>query len=176
VGLSYYYTLTAPAGASAVDLTAFLEGVEKQAQRMGFEPTLVLNATFDTTERRQFARQLTTGLFAEDERLKGIALPADEALWEHNPHEGSCYLLPTRGVLLVVTDKQGCETIFGFFQFPNSVKDINGRVLAETGLAGRWHLSQFVDSPDPRFREIVRLFAEAGFLDSENDEFQPRAA
>ncbi len=42
-------------------------------------------------------------------------------------------------------------------------------------LAGRWHLSQFVDSPDPRFREIVHLFAEAGFLESEKDEFRAGA-
>ena len=175
MGLSYYYTLTAPATAGAEDLTTFLKGVEKQAQRMGFEPTLVLNATFDTPERRRFARQLTTGFSIEDERLKGVALPADAAVWEHNPHGGSCHLLPTRGVVLVVTDAQGCETVFGFFQFAESVKDVHGRTLAETGLAGCWHLSQFVDSPDPRFREIVRLFAEAGFLESEKDEFHPRA-
>ena len=45
------------------------------------------------------------------------------------------------------------------------------QALAETGLAGRWHLSQFVDSPDMRFREIVRLFAKGGFVESEKDEF-----
>jgi hypothetical protein len=32
----YYYTLAAPATAAAEDLTAFLKGVEKEAQRMGF--------------------------------------------------------------------------------------------------------------------------------------------
>ena len=175
MGLSYYYTLAAPAAAGAEDLTAFLKGVEKEAQRMGFEPTLVLNATFDTPERRRFVRRLTTGFFIEDERLKGVALPADAAVWEHNPHDGSCHLLPSKGVVLVVTDEQGCETLFGFFQYAESVKDVHGRTLAETGLAGRWHLSQFVDSPDPRFREMVRLFAEAGFLESEKDEFHPRA-
>ena len=63
MGLSYYYTLAAPATAGAEDLTAFLKGVEKEAQRMGFEPTLVLNATFDTPERRRFVRRLTTGFF-----------------------------------------------------------------------------------------------------------------
>ena len=176
MGLSYYYTLTAPATASAEDLTAFLKGVEKEAQRMGFEPTLVFNATFDTPERRRFVRRLTTGLFIEDERLKGVALPADAAVWEHNPHNGSCHLLPSRGVVLVVTDSQGYETLFGFFQFAESVKDIHGRTLAETGLAGRWHLNQFVDSSDTRFREIVCLFAEAGFLESEKDEFHPQVS
>jgi len=171
MGLSYYYTLVAPATASAEDLTAFLKGVEKQAQRLGFEPTLVLNATFDTPERCRFARRLTTGFFIEDERLKGVALPANAAVWEHDPHGGTCHLLPTNGVVLVVTDEQGCETLFGFFQYPERVKDVHGHTLAETGLAGRWHLSQFVDSPDTRFREIVRLFTKAGFLESEKDEF-----
>ena len=164
-----------PATAAAEDLTAFLKEVEKEAQRMGFAPTLVLNATFDTPERRRFVRRLTIGFPIEDERLKGVALPADAAVWEHNPHDGSCHLLPSKGVVLVVTDEEGCETLFGFFQYAESVKDVHGRTLAETGLAGRWHLSQFVDSPDPRFREMIRLFAEAGFLESEKDEFHPRA-
>ena len=175
MGLSYYFTLAAPATAGAEDLTEFLKGVEQEAQRMGFEPTLVLNATFDTPERRRFVRRLTTGFPIEDERLKGVALPADAAVWEHNPHDGSCHLLPCKGVVLVVTDEKGCETLFGFFQYAESVQDVHGRTLAETGLAGRWHLNQFVDSPDPRFREIVRLFAEAGFLESEKDEFRPRS-
>jgi hypothetical protein len=95
--------------------------------------------------------------------LKGVALPADAAVWEHNPHDGSCHLLPTKGVVLVVTDEHGCETAFGFFQYAEAVKDIHGRTLAETGLAGRWHFSEFVDSPDPWFREIVALFAAGGF-------------
>jgi hypothetical protein len=175
MGLSYYYTLAAPATASAEELTTFLKRVEKEAKRMGFQPTLVLNAVFDTQERRQFARRLTTGLPIEDERLKGVALPADAAVWEHDPHEGTCHLLPTNGVVLVVTDEQGCETLFGFFQYPENVKDVHGRTLAETGLSGRWHLSQFVDSPDTRFREIVRLFTKAGFLESEKDEFHAGA-
>lgn len=175
MGLSYYYTFAAPATAEAEDLTTFLKGVEKETKRMGFEPTLVLNASFDTAERRRFVRRLTTGFPIEDERLKGVALPADAAVWDHNPNDGSCHLLPSQGVVLVVTDEQGCETLFGFFQYTGSVRDIHGRTLAETGLAGRWHLNQFVDSPDPRFREIVRLFAEAGFLEREKDEFHPRA-
>ena len=175
MSLSYYFTFTAPATATAVELIAFLKGVEQETQRMGFRPTLVLDAVFDAPERRQFARRLTTGFLVEDERLKGVALPGDAAVWEHNPHDGSCHLLPTRGVVLVVTDERGCETAFGFFQYAETVKDIHGRTLAETGLAGRWHFKEFVDSPDPRFREIVRLFAEGGFLEREKDEFRAGA-
>jgi hypothetical protein len=174
MGLSYYYTLTAPATASAEELTLFLKRVEKEAQRMGFRPTLVLNANFDTQERRQFARRLTTGFPIQDERLKNVSLPASAAVWEHDPHNGTCHLLPTNGVVLVVTDEQGCETLFGFFQYEERLTDIHGRPLAEIGLKGRWHCSQFVDSPDARFREIVRLFNNDGFLESENDEFHTR--
>lgn len=104
----------------------------------------------------------------------GADLPG-QLLLRGRTHKGSCHLLPSSGVVLVVTDELGCETLFGFFQFAESVKDVHGKNLAETGLAGRWHLNQFVDSPGPRFREIVRLFAQAGFLESEKDEFHPRA-
>jgi len=172
MSLSYYFTFTAPATAMADDLETFLKQVEKEAQRMGFRPTVVLNVMFDTEERRRFARRLTTGLPIEDERLKGVALPRDAAVWEHNPHDGSCHMLPRKGVLLVVTDEHRCETIFGFFQYAATVADIHGRTLAETGLAGRWHFHEFVDSPDPRFREIVAMFATSGFLENEKDEFR----
>ena len=107
--------------------------------------------------------------------MKGVALPADAAVWEHDPHGGSCHLLPERGVVLVVTDEHGCETVFGFFQFAEGVKDIHGRTLAETGLAGRWHFSNFVDSPDARFREIVALFAAGGYVAREKDEYRANA-
>jgi hypothetical protein len=77
-------------------------------------------------------------------------------------------------VVIVVTDEQKSETIFGFFRYPETVHDVEGRVVAETHVAGRWQFSDFVDSPDPRFRQIVRLFADACFLVSEKDEFNTR--
>jgi hypothetical protein len=176
MSLSYYFTFTAPADARADDLATFLRGVEREAQRMGFSPTVVLNVPFDTPERRQFARRLTIGLPLEDERLKGVAIPENAGVWEHDPHGGRCHLLPERGVVLVVTDQNGCETVFGFYQFSEAVKDIHGRTLAETRLAGRWLFREFVDSPNPRFRAIVKMFAEAGFLKEEKDEFRPTGA
>lgn len=36
-----------------------------------FRPTLVLDATFDAAERREFAKHFAKGLALEDERLKG---------------------------------------------------------------------------------------------------------
>lgn len=175
MSLSYYFTFTAPATTKAQKLEKFLAGVESEAQRMGFRPTVVLNVSFDTPERRQFARRLTTGLLVEDSRLAGVALPSDAAVWRHDPHTGSCHVQPNKGVVLVVTDEQGRETSFGFFQFPEHIKDVHGKTLAETGLAGRWHFRDFVDSPDIRFRKIVRLFAEAGYVDKEKDEFHVAA-
>ena len=107
----------------------------------------------------------------KDERLKGVAIPAPGQLRNHDPESGECRLLPQHGVVLVVTDEKGSEACFGFFKFPEHITDIHGRTLAETGLLGRWNFKDFVDSPDPRFRAIVRQFEEAGFLQGERDEF-----
>jgi hypothetical protein len=174
MGLSYYFTFTAPATTSPEELTSFLKDVESDAARLGFRPTLVLEAAFDTPDRRAFARRLTTGLPLEDQRLKGVALPADTSVWEHDPIEGTCHLLPSRGVVLVLTDEHKCETVFGFFRYPAVVKDTHGRTIAETHLAGRWYFKDFVDSPDPRFRKIVQRFGTAGFLESATDEYSGR--
>ncbi len=48
---------------------------------------------------------------------------------------------------------------------------MNGKVIASTGLGGRWFFRNFIDSPDPRYRQIVRWFKEAGYVESEEDEF-----
>jgi hypothetical protein len=149
--------------------------VESTAQRLGFQPTLVLDASFDTPERLAFARRLTMGLPLGDVRLRQAKI-TDAAIWEHDAHGGTCHVLPSKGVFLAVTDESGCETLFGFFQFAEVVKNSAGKIVAESRLAGRWHFEQFIDSPDPRFRAIVRLFAEAGYLASERDEYYPAAA
>jgi hypothetical protein len=52
------------------DLVAFLKSVEADAKKMGFQPTTVLNAVFDTPERREFARRVVRGAHIEDERLR----------------------------------------------------------------------------------------------------------
>jgi len=41
----------------------------------------------------------------------------------------------------------------------------------ETAVGDRWYFRDFVDSPDPRFRKIVKRFADAGYVEAENDEF-----
>lgn len=172
VGLTYHFKFGAPADVRAEELQSFLKSVERDAQKMGFHPTLVLNVEFDTPERRDFVRRLTTGLSLEDERLKGVALPGNGTVWEHNPRAGCCRILPESGVVLVVTDERGRETLFGFFKYAEQVMDIHGHPLAETGLGGRWHFRDFMKSPDPRFRRIVQLFRDSGYLEIETDEFQ----
>lgn len=171
MSLSYYFALSAPATEKAEDLEAFLKKTERYARSLGFGPTMVLNAPFDTEARRNFARRLTKGHIVEDERLKGLVRLRDQQVWAHDATEGSCRIIPARGVFLVVTDERGCETVFGFFRYPESLEDSQGRDVMTTGLGDKWIFQDFVDSPDPRFRKLVRKFAEAGYVDTEKDEF-----
>lgn len=172
MSLSYYYEFTAPAQTEAQNLEAFLREVEKEAKSLGFKPTTVLNVPFDTTERRDFSYRIGGKMTLQDERLKGIALPAPGQLRNHDPISGECRLLAAHGVLLVLTDEQGCEVCFGFFQFPEHVLDIHGATLAASGLGGCWWFSGFVDSPDARYRKIVERFRDGGYLKSERDEYE----
>ncbi len=171
MGLSYYYEFTAPASTAAEQLEIFLRDVERIARGLGFAPTTVLNVPFDTPERQEFSRRLGGSQTVQDERLQGIALPAIGLVRDHDPASGECRVFPEHGVVLVVTDERGCETCFGFFRFPQHILDIHGNILATTSLEGAWSFRDFVDSPDPRFRQIVRRFAAGGFLKREKDEF-----
>lgn len=172
MGLSYHFSFQAPAQATAADLAAFLDNVEGDAKLMGFDPTVVVNGPFDTTERREFSRRVARGLVIEDERLRGVELARD-GCWSHYPDSGHCRLAPTCGVLLVVTDQRGCETVFGFYRHPETIRDRSGREIMAVPQGRNWVSGTFVDSPDPRYRAIVRRFREAGYLQSELDEFVP---
>ena len=171
MGLSYHYKFSAPKSVTSAELERFVKKVEAEAKRMGLEPTIVINAAFTTAEEKKFARRLTTGLFAEDERLKGVTLLDESKVWSHDRINGSCRVIPETGVMLVVTNERGCETAFGFLYYPDSLADINGNELALLPSKGRWIFRDFVDSPDSRYRKIVGLFAEAGFVEEELDEF-----
>jgi hypothetical protein len=132
MGLSYLFTFSAPAKTKPEALLKFLRGVEEEAKKIGFNPTRVLNASFDTAERREFARRLTTGYPVEDERLKGVSLVAEGQLWHHGQQSGTAHVIPSRGVVLIVTNERQCETVFGFLQYPAAIKDLNGKVVAVT--------------------------------------------
>ena len=58
MGLTFRFKFTAPASVPTTQLEKFLHGVEQAAQRLGFRPTLVINAPFDTPEHREFACRL----------------------------------------------------------------------------------------------------------------------
>lgn len=172
MGLSYHFSLRAPADVTAGRLAAFLENVEGDAKLMGFHPTAVVNGPFDTLQRREFARRVARGLLVEDERLRGADLPP-HSCWSIAADGSWCRLAPVHGVLLVVTDERGCETVFGFFRYPRTIRDRAGREIMTVPQADEWLSGSCVDSPDPRYRAIVRRFAEAGWLASELDEFVP---
>jgi len=171
MSLSYYYEFTAPSTTPPEELEKFLGDVENLAKSLGFAPTTVLNIPFDNKTRREFARRLGSGFSLQDEKLKEIALPQEEQVRNYNPISGECRLIPEHGVVLVVTDENGCETCFGFFQFPAEVLDIHGRSIVSTGLNGGWAYRNFVDSPDPRYRQIVRRFETEGYVKHVKDEF-----
>jgi len=171
MGLSYHFTFTAPADVSAAELERFLKGVEHEARQMGFHPTLVLDAVFNTVEQREFARRIVRSYVLQDQRLKGAVLPAEEQLRDFIPGVGRGRLVPERAVVLVVTDERGLETVFGFARYPATLRDVDGRALLETPLGGRWYFRDFVDSADTRFRQLVKRFADAGYLAAEQDEF-----
>lgn len=171
MGLSYHFTFSAPATVKAEELESFLKSVETDAQQMGFRPTLLLNASFDSKARREFARRIVRGVHVEDDRLKGVVLPAPDQIWDFSPNLGHCRLAPEKAVVLVVTDEHGRETVFGFARFPEAIRDINGRELLKTAIGERWFFRDYVDSGDPRLRKIVKRFAEAGYVAAEHDEF-----
>lgn len=171
MGLTYYFRFEAAATVRAAELASFLHGVEKEAQTMGFAPTVVVNAFFDTEERRLFARRLTTGLLIEDERLKGVRLNPRMFFTFPNETNGQCRLCPDHGVVLVVTDQRGVESAFGFFHYPSAILDEKGHEIMRITNAGGWSFSEFLKSSDARYRSIVRRFAAAGFLAEERDDF-----
>ena len=171
MSLSYYYEFSAPAATPASELEEFLRGVEQLAKSHCFAPTTVLNVLFNTPERRDFSRHLGGSFVIEDERLKGVVLPAAAQVRDHNPISGTCRLIPERGVVLVVTDERGRETCFGFFKFPEAIADINGRIITQSGLGKTWSYRDFVNTPDQRYRDIVARFVAAGYAKAVKDEY-----
>ncbi len=171
MGLSYYYEFTAPATASADELEQFLRALEFKAKTLGFSPTSVLNVPFDTPERRAFARRLGGGYYVEDDRLRGDVRFREGQVNHHNAEAGSVRLVPVRAVTLVVTDAFGCESCFGFMQFPEELVDESGTTIMPLPTGDDWLFKDYIDTPDSRYRAIIREFEQAGYLSSSRDEF-----
>jgi hypothetical protein len=72
---------------------------------------------------------------------------------------------------LAVTDAAGGETCFGFMQFHSSLVDESGITITPLPTSDRWTFKDFIDTPDPRYRAIIREFEQAGYLVSDKDEF-----
>ena len=161
MGLDYHYSFKAPATITRETLERFLRTVQNLAESLGFSPCVVKAVPFDTEERQSFARRLTTGEEFQSDVFKGIDVV--EA-YQSDPDTGRVRLLPEEGAFLVVTDERGNEIVFGFFRYPDEIRG------EETGFCG-WMFRDWVTSPDPRYRRIVRAFADAGFLDEERDEY-----
>ena len=174
MGLTFKFAFTAPATTTAEELEKFLKTVESEAQAMGFNPTLVFTAVFDDRDGREFARRLGATYRVTHNRLKGLILPSAKQVWRHDATLGDCWILPEQAVALIVTDEQQVETVFGFARYPKTLDDITGRPLFEIPVGGRWYFSDFVQNPDPRYRNLVNRFAEAGYLESAVDEFAPK--
>jgi hypothetical protein len=172
MSLTYDFVFSAPGNTPMERLQGFLRDVENDAKAMGFKPVLVVDAVFDTPERQEFARRLTTGLRLETEKLKGVVLLKKGQAWSHDNVNGSCRIIPTRAVVLVVTDESRQETVFGFLQYPEALLDTSGKEIVKTEQGNRWVFQNFVSSPDERYRKIVKRFANAGYLDSEKDDFR----
>lgn len=168
---SCFYAFSALADKTPAELESFLRIVELEAKRLGFAPTMVLKAVFETPTQQEFVRRLTLGLKVEDAKLKAVVLLGKGQVWSHNQAHGFCRVIPNQGVLLIVTNDKGHESAFGFFRYPAVLKDLIGRDVVKTGAGKRWMFNGFVDSPDPRYRAIMKLFAEAGYCDGERDEF-----
>ncbi len=171
MGLTYHYAFKAPVATTAATLEAFLRGVEAEAKSMGFGPTVVINGAFCSEEQRRFARLLTTGLRIEHDSLKGVTLLDPRQVWSHDPNDGSCRVIPKHGIVLVLTDNRGFESVFGFFAYPEALQDVNGKRIHAIPGKNQWTYSGFMKSPDRRYRTIVECFAKAGYLESANDEF-----
>jgi len=171
MGLSYHFTFSAPESTTAAELEDFLREVELEAQEMDFNPTSVINGPFDTAERRSFARRITSGYYFEGKDLFKGGSPSKNEVWDYGSDGGWCRLAPEKAVFLVVTDESQAETVFGFVTYTEVVHDHVGNVLVKSPLGKRWYFRNFVDTPDPRFRKIVKLFAERGFVEFEEDEY-----
>lgn len=176
MGLTYHYKFRAGGDRTAAELKAFLQKVEKEAKRLGFRPTMVLDATFDTPERREFSRRLTHGLVVENAALKQGPQLEEGQVWDVDSAEGVCRLIPERGVVLVVTDEHGCETVLGFFRYPAMLAGADGREIMRTGVGQDWVFEDFLKTPDARFRTLVKKFADAGYVEEQSDDFAPARA
>jgi len=141
MGLNFHYEFQAPASTSAADPERFLLKVRQEAKALGFDPTMVLNVPFDTSERRAFSQQLGGSITKDAERL-----------------------VPEHDFVLVVTDARGAETCFGFLRFPAgtgidkwvSRGFVNSPALRYREIVGRFAAAGYANSVSDEFAKPER--------------------
>lgn len=104
--------------------------------------------------------------------LKGDLKLRDDQVWHHHRESGTVRLIPTEGVVLVITDEAGREACFGFLRYPEEIRDTLGVKIMDADVGRNWTFSDFVQTPDPRYRKVVGFFTRAGYLKSERDDFE----
>lgn len=176
MSLNFYYEFHAPAATPVEELKCFLSEVGAHALDLGFVNAVTVNCVFRSVDQLDFARRVCLLPWITDERIKSADFSSDPAVCRQDREAGECNVYPISGVILVVVNEAGHEATFGFLKFPQTIAGITddgSRVLVETpGLSG-WQFQQRVQSPDPRYRALVRDFADAGFLASAEDDYRP---
>ena len=196
----YQFCFVAGATETEDTLLAFLSRVRAKARELGFDAR-VISEVWDSRMNRKGSWLYNTGVVVvKDKALKGLkGIRAADAT-NFDPQMGTCDLWPKQGLLLLVseTDSPGKAEFkakvtildfppvsdteervskptvcFGFMRWPDVVRNSHGRPVADTGTKGKWIFINRVTSPDPRYREIVKMFGEAGYLQSVLDEFNP---
>ena len=176
MSLDYHYEFRAPEAMPVAELKSFLAKVGKHALELGFSNAVTIDCVFRSVDQLDFARRICVLPWVEDERLKTVDFSTDPAVHRQDRELGECGVFPVHGVVLVVVNETGLETTFGFLKFPPAIEgmtDVGSRVRIENPVGADWRFGQRVQSPDPRYRALVRDFAEAGFLASEEDEYFP---
>jgi hypothetical protein len=176
MSLDYHYEFRAPALTPVETIRTFLSKVGSHALAMGFIDAVFVDCAFQSDEQRHFARRICDLPWMKHERLQSANFSSDPAVHRLDTEAGECGVFPVSGVILVVVNETGLETTFGFLRFPQSLTGTagDGTLVSIQNPAGTdWQFRHRVQSPDPRYRALVRDFAEAGYLAMERDEYRP---
>lgn len=176
MSLNFHYEFRAPATTSVEELKSFLSEVGAHALDLGFVNAVTVNCVFRSVDQLDFARRVCLLPWITDERIKSADFSSDPAVCRQDREAGECSVYPASGVILVVVNEAGHEATFGFLKFPQTIAGIaedGSRVLFEPPGCSDWQFQQRVQSPDPRYRALIRDFAEAGFLASTEDDYGP---
>ncbi len=172
---TYEFCFVAEATETEDELLIFLKRVAAKARELGFHAKVFSTVCDNRRFRPQVLLYTQCLLHVEHPALKGIkAIRAADAT-DFDSARGTCGLWPRKNLLLLLSgtegDRENGNTCFGFMQWPEVIRDSHGRPVVATGVDGKWVFINQLSSPDPRYREIVRMFGEAGYLNYVKDGF-----